>query len=1164
MALLDILKPKVRTLDKWSPDVPRERIDIDALVADMRPTGVAALDSLLAEALDGERVPFMLDYNRPRQIADTLSETDRLLLLARTARTAAAVRYIELTWPDVIPANKARAWAMLLDTAVGSIADKSPQIDDRTLAALARAARISAPIPRHKSGRTHPFYFADVLVAGTPESMSDMQRAALTDVADLIDGFAWEPNSYADAIRALEPLCLRLGRRFSDSALYLRRERAKVTAQSAVAYVCQEARPPIKDWIEALCQRSPDDTTLAMRNSFPSEILAFPPADRAEALGMMAEANRRKKALEAGRVAGFPAFSEYRDYASISGVTNHGSGPFADLLRALVKTKLVASDAAAAAMLTAMPTVEVLEDLRIINAAVATMKAEAAPNTTEAARECLAWLEKRDPAYFSAKKKSFTEQAVHRLRTVLASRDGRDEAAVAPLPPRPVLKGWANSVAFEKALVTYYGDVSDLRKCTHDDVAFVEDYLRGPEQPETPFRATEGMTHEQFDEGWAIRQWPTYNRLFPAALLDRMRAIAQIPAEFHAPWKALHACSYELEGKSAPSIKWLKAAREAVAALSAEQRIAFLTTILDVLTPAQACPTDNLARAVVYVAADGPADAVGPILTRHALKHCFDTIPNWGMRNERLGNACLWALIHMPGGGGVHYLARLLSRVKYPKVKKRIEAALNEAAAAAGMTRGELDELSVPTHDLDAHGRAEIAVGDGAALLAVSGTAALEITWRTANGKISKSVPAALKAYKDQIKAVKALAKEIEADLSIQPQRLQRLWLDDARWSAATWQQCYAEHPLMGALSRRLIWNVCREDERIAAVWSGDRMIDLDGKPVAIGGAEMTLWHPIGCPVAEVMAWRARLAALDLTQPFKQAHREVYLVTDAERRTAAYSNRFAGHIVKQHQLMALARLNGWMVTHRIWADTPNDQPTHIVLPRHGLVAEFWTAGAGGDDPEVSDAQAYLYLTTDQLRFHRIADPANAVMSARGPQRGAAVDIADVPSLVLSEVMRHCDLFVSVASVANDPTWIDGGRAAEHPNQWRGTVGADYWRAKAFGDLGAMAETRRALLETLLPSLAIGKVSRIIDGKYLRVQGKLQAYKIHLGSGNILIEPADHYLCIVPAAAGAPDVRLPFEGDSMLSVILSKAAMLAADDKITDPTILSQLRRATGS
>src|SRR5438876_1053215 len=83
--------------------------------------------------------------------------------------------------------------------------------------------------------------------------------------------------------------------------------------------------------------------------------------------------------------------------------------------------------------------------------------------------------------------------------------------------------------------------------------------------------------------------------------------------------------------------------------------------------------------------------------------------------------------------GGVRYLARLLSRVKYPKVKKRIEAALNEAAAKAGITRGELDELSIPTHDLDARGAAEIAIGDGAAQLAISGTTSVEVTWRAAN-----------------------------------------------------------------------------------------------------------------------------------------------------------------------------------------------------------------------------------------------------------------------------------------------------------------------------------------------------------------------------------------------------------------------------------------------
>jgi hypothetical protein len=77
-----------------------------------------------------------------------------------------------------------------------------------------------------------------------------------------------------------------------------------------------------------------------------------------------------------------------------------------------------------------------------------------------------------------------------------------------------------------------------------------------------------------------------------------------------------------------------------------------------------------------------------------------------------------------------------------------------------------------------------------------------------------------------------------------------------------------------------------------------------------------------------------------------------------------------------------------------------------------------------------------------------------------------------------------------------------------------------------------------------------------------VRGKLRTYKIHLGSGNILMEPNDQYLCIVPArdpvSAGSERLFLPFEGDATLSIVLSKAFLLAADDAITDPTIVRQI------
>ena len=62
-----------------------------------------------------------------------------------------------------------------------------------------------------------------------------------------------------------------------------------------------------------------------------------------------------------------------------------------------------------------------------------------------------------------------------------------------------------------------------------------------------------------------------------------------------------------------------------------------------------------------------------------------------------------------------------------------------------------------------------------------------------------------------------------------------------------------------------------------------------------------------------------------------------------------------------------------------------------------------------------------------------------------------------------------------------------------------------------------------------------------------------------------MEPNDQYLCIVAEAGGEPSRRpaavfLPFEGDGTLSVILSKAFLLADDAKITDPTIVSQIKR----
>jgi hypothetical protein len=329
--------------------------------------------------------------------------------------------------------------------------------------------------------------------------------------------------------------------------------------------------------------------------------------------------------------------------------------------------------------------------------------------------------------------------------------------------------------------------------------------------------------------------------------------------------------------------------------------------------------------------------------------------------------------------------------------------------------------------------------------------------------------------------------------------------------------------------------------------------------------AIVELWHPMSRSSDEVLAWREFIQKHEIRQPFKQAYREVYPLTEAERRTHTYSNRFASHIIRQHQFNALCLARGWKNKLRLMVDD-SYPPASKFLPQWNLRAEYWIEGIGDDyGQDTNESGTYLRLSTDQVRFYRIDASENHAHAGGGGYSSMAagagtgnvnepLPLDQIPPLVFSEIMRDVDLFVGVASVGNDPNWQDGGPGGRY---------RDYWQSYSFGDLSETAKTRRVVLERLLPRLTKLKDKWSLADKFLVIKGSIRTYKIHLGSGNILMEPNDQYLCIVPdrssRAADAQNVFLPFEGDATLSIILSKAFLLADDAKITDPTITRQLK-----
>ncbi|MER5600033.1 DUF4132 domain-containing protein [Streptomyces sp. NPDC002265] len=456
------------------------------------------------------------------------------------------------------------------------------------------------------------------------------------------------------------------------------------------------------------------------------------------------------------------------------------------------------------------------------------------------------------------------------------------------------------------------------------------------------------------------------------------------------------------------------------------------------------------------------------------------------------------------------------------KMLKKVDAALAERTAVA-LRLPRLDFDTAPVAGSAAGGVLRRPVGDYRAVVTVTDTATL--TWEK-DGRPLRSVPAPVRRdHAAPVKELRDLVKRVNAQLATLVRALEGGFTADAVHPYGWWRTELAGHPLARTLVRRLIWEI----EVAPGRWRAVLPRTDEDLPDAPDDARVRLWHPIRCEPDAVRAWRDLLIEQRIRQPFKQAFREIYLLTPAEERTRLYSNRFAAHIVHYRRMFALFRARGWKSDLLgPWDGGDSDEAERTLAAGEWRIRFLHAWADRSGDEELA--------STDQVRFDR-----------RVQDAWQEAPLADVPPLVFSEAMRDVDLFVGVSSIAADPDWTDGGPRRA------------YWERASFAELTGSAEARRDALERILPRLDIADRCTL-DGRFLTVRGDLRTYRIHLGSANILMAPDDSYLCIVPARRpGDGKVFLPFE-DDRLSLILSKAFLLAADSRITDESILVQIER----
>ncbi|WP_327092127.1 DUF4132 domain-containing protein [Nonomuraea sp. NBC_01738] len=483
-------------------------------------------------------------------------------------------------------------------------------------------------------------------------------------------------------------------------------------------------------------------------------------------------------------------------------------------------------------------------------------------------------------------------------------------------------------------------------------------------------------------------------------------------------------------------------------------------------------------------------------------------------RSERVANAALGVLAGRGGLDVVTQLSRVRAKVHRKTILARVAQILDTVAAQAGLSPEQLLDRTVPAFGLGHDGtRTEQGL-----TLALTGAL-------TYQGR--KTIPKSVD--RELLAEFRATAKELKKAVPAERFRVERALATGRTWRWDEVTAFYLDHPVTGSFGRALIWEVVGGAAGLPVRADGAwELAGADGRRVLPGpGALVRLWHPIAHPADEVRRWRDHLMETGRRQPYKQAFREIYLLTPAEERTRDHSRRFANHLLRYGQAKALLTGRGWTgLTLGHWDGAGGSGQCTATKELPGGLTVAWDFDL---DPHAAEHDGYGTTAS-------ICVSGDLVFLA-GETR---VPLAEVPAPVLSEALRDADLAVGVTSTGLDPQGA-----------------GDYWRSYGFGDLSESARVRRDALARLLPRLAIADRCSL-EERFLRVRGDLRTYKIHLGSGNILMEPNDAYLCIVSAPGSRERVFLPFEEDGMLALILSKAFLLAGDAAITDPTIVGQL------
>lgn len=230
-------------------------------------------------------------------------------------------------------------------------------------------------------------------------------------------------------------------------------------------------------------------------------------------------------------------------------------------------------------------------------------------------------------------------------------------------------------------------------------------------------------------------------------------------------------------------------------------------------------------------------------------------------------------------------------------IQKTATALLEQVARWRGWSADELADRMIPTAGFDDDGALRLSYGGRTVIARPTPQGGVVLT--DAGGKTLKSLPAA-RAPDDSEGADAAkrrlgsARRQVKAVMSLQTARLYEAMCASRTWPATEWRELLADHPLVGRLVTRLIWEALpaaapppdggARAARAAAPPPADSAAGVRFRPAEDGAllgvddsavelapdAVVRLAHRTVLSGAEADAWRRHLADYEVSPPFDQ------------------------------------------------------------------------------------------------------------------------------------------------------------------------------------------------------------------------------------------------------------------------------------------------------